>query len=146
MSRIVPVTLNEFLLLIEYAQKYHASKNEPIPQVHESQYNNIKSCLETPFQTFGGKQLYKGFISKAAILFYLINKNHTLINGNKRLACLSLGYFCFKNRYRLLLSWEDFYLVAKEVTNSAPDRKDAIITALEATIKKYTKKGAPENL
>lgn len=140
MSRLLPVTLNEFLWLIEYAQKHHADQNEPIPEVNSSQYDKIKSCLNTPFQTFGGRQLYKGFISKAAILFYLINKNHALSNGNKRMACLTLGFFCFKSKYTILIPWQDFYFLAKEVTNSDPEQMDAVIGALETTFKKYTKK------
>jgi len=67
MSRAKQITLTEFLLLIEHAQKYHATQNEPIPQVSPNQYDRIKSCLETPFQTFGGTLLYKGFYTKAAI-------------------------------------------------------------------------------
>lgn len=140
MSRIIPVRLNEFLYLVEYAQKHHADQNEPIPEIADSQHGKIRSCLETPFQTFGGRYLYPGFYPKAAILFYLLNKNHCLINGNKRLACLTLGYFCYTNKYGLDLSWKVFYDVAKEVTNSDPDDMEFVVKALQDTFRKFVKK------
>jgi len=140
MSKIIGITLEEFHILMDYAQKHHAYQNEPIPEVHESQYGKIRSCLETPFQTFDKQLLYKGFYQKAAILFYVVCKNHALINGNKRMACLLLGYFCSINNYKLALRWENFYNVAKAVTNSAPDDKDIILAALVHTLKKFTHK------
>jgi Prophage maintenance system killer protein len=140
MSRIKSVTLLEFQFLIEYAQQYHASVNEPIPEIQVSQYNCINSCLNTPFQTFGNRYLYSGFYPKAAILFYLINKNHCLINGNKRMACLTLGLFCFINKYKLRFAPMDFYELAKSVTNSEPQLKDAVMNDLLVVFKKYITK------
>src|SRR6478672_7663067 len=109
MSRIKPITLDEFLWLVEYAQVHHSTLNEPIPQIFPNQYDEIKSCLNAPFMTFGGRQLYKGFALKAAFLFYLLNKNHPLANGNKRMACLCLGYFCAANGHELNIKWQSFY-------------------------------------
>ncbi len=135
MSKVIPVTITEFLYLVEYAQEHHAAQNEPIPQVHPAQHGAIKSCLESPFQTWDGKLLYKGFHTKAAILFYLICKNHTLINGNKRLACLTLAYFCHINNHPLGLPQNQFYELAKAVTNSSPDLKDFVVTTITKTLK-----------
>ena len=140
MNRIRPVTLDEFKLLIEYAQTHHSNLNEPIPQISESKYEKVNSCLETPFQTFGGKYLYPGFYPKAAILFYLLNKNHALTNGNKRMACITLGFFCFKNKYDLQFSWESFYEISKEVTNSDPAKMEVMVLALQDTFKKFIPK------
>lgn len=60
--------------------------NEPIPGFGTRFPNILESCLATPFQTFNRKKLYKGLIEKAAILFYLMIKNHPFENGNKRIA------------------------------------------------------------
>jgi len=38
-----------------------------------------------PFQKFSGKDLYPGLLSKAAMLFYLLIKDHPFQNGNKEL-------------------------------------------------------------
>jgi len=130
MSRVVPVTLTEFLLLVEYAQKHHAEQNEPIPQVHPSQHEKIKACLDAPFQTWDGRLLYQGFYTKAAVLFYLLCKNHPLTNGNKRMACITLGYFCKINNHPLQLEPTNFYNIAKIVTNSDPQFMEVVLDIL----------------
>jgi prophage maintenance system killer protein len=60
--------------------------NEPIPPFSTRFPGKLESCLEQPFQTFDNKSLYYFFIQKAAILFYLVVKNHPFNNGNKRMA------------------------------------------------------------
>jgi prophage maintenance system killer protein len=93
MSRIAKITSEEFKTLVAYAQKSHFSKNEPIPELIGDNLEKVESCLTSPFQTFQGLDLYRGFVAKAAVLFYLLIKNHPLRNGNKRMAILTLAYF-----------------------------------------------------
>lgn len=45
----------------------------------------LESALESPFQTFGGEDLYPALIQKAARLGYLLISNHPFIDGNKRI-------------------------------------------------------------
>jgi death-on-curing protein len=125
---------------MEYAQERHSYLNEPIPELHESRYEKVKSCLETPFQTFDGRYLYKGFYSKAAILFYLLCKNHSLVNGNKRMACITFAFFCFLNNYKMHLEPENFYNLAKTVTNSDPDNQEYVLKAIKTAFKATTEK------
>ena len=125
MSRLKPLSVPTFRLLLEYAQMQHSNKREPIPKL-STNTERLESCLNTPFQKYAGKHLYKGLLTKAAILFYLLNKNHPLVNGNKRMACLSLDYFCFINGYLLLIPEDQFYEVAKAVVVSENDRKDEV--------------------
>lgn len=54
--------------------------DEPIPDFSTRYPNILESCLATPFQSFSGKSLYSGLISKASILFYLMIKNHPFQN------------------------------------------------------------------
>ena len=60
-------------------------------------YNLLESALETPFQSFAGEELYPTIQAKAARLGYGLIKNHTMIDGNKRigahamLVCLALN-------------------------------------------------------
>lgn len=61
------------------------SFNEPIPEFSTRFPNILESCLATPFQSFSGTSPYRDTISKAAILFYLMIKNHPFQNGNKRI-------------------------------------------------------------
>ena len=48
-------------------------------------YNLLESALETPFQSFGGDELYPTIQEKAARLGYGLIKNHCMIDGNKRI-------------------------------------------------------------
>ena len=45
----------------------------------------LKSALETPFQTYGGIDLYPSLFQKAARLGYSLISNHPFIDGNKRI-------------------------------------------------------------
>ena len=67
MHRITVKEVEEIAFLI--AQKKF-SFNEPIPDFATRFANALESCLETPFQTFDGKELYPTFTAKLAILFY----------------------------------------------------------------------------
>ncbi len=72
--------------------------DEKIPDFSSRLPGKLESCLAVPFQSFEGKKFYKGLLEKAAVLFYLMIKNHPFENGNKRIAMTTLLYFLFKNR------------------------------------------------
>ncbi|MGB8194570.1 MAG: type II toxin-antitoxin system death-on-curing family toxin [Chitinophagaceae bacterium] len=133
-NRLSPVTIADFLILIEYAKTSHISRHEPIPELKKTDIGNLESCLNTPFQKFQGAYLYKGFIDKACMLFYLLIKNHPLANGNKRMACLCLAYFGFINNYILTIPEIEFYHLAKEIAES--NNMERIMKKIKNTLKK----------
>ena len=45
----------------------------------------LESALETPFQSYGGEELYPSIQAKAARLCYGLVKNHAMVDGNKRI-------------------------------------------------------------
>ena len=45
----------------------------------------LDSALESPFQSFGGEELYPTLQAKAARLGYGLIKNHCMLDGNKRI-------------------------------------------------------------
>ena len=47
--------------------------------------NLLDSALKSPFQTFGGKELYPDIFDKAAQLCYSLIENHPFADGNKRI-------------------------------------------------------------
>ena len=53
----------------------------------------LKEVIGTIYQSFDGKDLYPTIEEKAANFLYLITKNHTFIDGNKRLAATLFIYF-----------------------------------------------------
>lgn len=54
---------------------------------------SFKSSTSTIYQTFGGEELYPSIEEKAAILLYLVTKNHSFSDGNKRIAAFL--FLCF---------------------------------------------------
>ena len=53
----------------------------------------LKEIIDTIYQTFSGNDLYPTTEEKAANFLYLIIKNHTFIDGNKRIAATLFIYF-----------------------------------------------------
>ena len=53
----------------------------------------LKEIIGSIYQTFDGKDLYPTIEEKAANFLYLITKNHTFIDGNKRIAATLFIYF-----------------------------------------------------
>ena len=48
--------------------------------------DSFKSSIGQIYQTFGGEELYPSVEEKAAMLLYLVTKNHSFSDGNKRIA------------------------------------------------------------
>lgn len=110
---------------------------EPIPPFSTRFPNKLESCLETPFQTFGRKELYKSLIDKAAVLFYLLIKNHPFQNCNKRIAVTALLVFLHKNKKWLIVDNQELHNFAIWVAESPATVKDQVVNAIEVFIKKY---------
>lgn len=58
---------------------------------------SFQSSISTIYQTFDGKDLYPSIEEKAANLLYLITKNHSFSDGNKRIAAFIFLYLLEKN-------------------------------------------------
>ena len=58
---------------------------------------SFKSSIGTIYQTFGGKDLYPSVEEKAAMLLYLVIKNHSFSDGNKRIAAFLFLWFMERN-------------------------------------------------
>ena len=104
--------------------------NEPIPDFSTRFPNKLESCLASPFQSFGGRLLYPTLISRAAILFYLMIKNHPFQNGNKRIAMTALLVFLYKNKKWIKADSQELYNFALWITTSPADLKDETIKAI----------------
>lgn len=111
--------------------------NEPIPNFSSRFPNILESCLVTPFQTFGGKSLYKGLLEKASVLFYLMVKNHPFKNGNKRIAMTTMLYFLYENKKWLRVDNQELYNFAKWVAESNPKLKTETVAAITKFINTY---------
>ena len=132
-----PLTVGEVEHIAFRLAQEHLSFNEPIPDFTTRFPNILESCLLTPFQKFGGKYLYPTLVSKAAMLFYLMIKNHPFQNGNKRIAITTLLLFLKQNRKWLNADSEEFYNFTKWIAASPADTKEQMVSAIEQFIKKY---------
>ena len=55
--------------------------------------DSFKSSIGQLYQTFGGEELYPSVEEKAAMLLYLVTKNHSFSDGNKRIAATLFLWF-----------------------------------------------------
>ena len=55
--------------------------------------DSFKSSIGQIYQTFGGGELYPSVEEKAAMLLYLVTKNHSFSDGNKRIAATLFLWF-----------------------------------------------------
>jgi death-on-curing family protein len=111
--------------------------NEPIPDFQTRFPNILESSLRVPFQTFDGKNLYKGLIDKAAILFYLMIKNHPFRNGNKRIAMITLFVFLFTNGKWLKVDNRELYSFAVWVAESNAMFQEGVVTSVRKFLMTY---------
>ncbi len=60
--------------------------------------DSFKSSIGQIYQTFGGEELYPSVEEKAAMLLYLVVKNHSFSDGNKRIAAMLFLWFLNNNK------------------------------------------------
>lgn len=113
------------------------SFNEPIPDFSTRFPNILESCLAAPFQTFGGRSPYHDLISKTAVLFYLMVKNHPFQNGNKRIAMTTLLFLLYKNKKWLSVDTQELYNFTMWIAQSPARAKEETIRATEKFLKAH---------
>ena len=95
--------------------------------------DSLQSSLAAVMQTFGGKDLYPSLEGKAAHLLYFLVKNHSFVDGNKRIAAALFLWFMEKNG---LLYGEDgakrvadnaLVAITLMIAESDPAEKDAVV-------------------
>ena len=94
---------------------------------------SFRSSIGQIYQTFDGVELYPSVEEKAAMLLYLVTKNHSFSDGNKRIAATLFLWFLNNNRilYREDGSKRiaDGTLVALTlmIAESRPEEKDVMV-------------------
>ncbi len=135
-----PLTLGEVEYLAHRLAKELMSWDEPIPDFQTRFPNVLESCLAVPFQSFAKKQPYPTLIDKAAILFYLLIKNHPFQNGNKRIAVTTLLVFLHNNGHWLEISNQELYNFARLLAASPAKLKDSFVGAIRQFLRVYMKR------
>ena len=118
------LSLEEILYMAHSLAKERLGFDEPIPDFTTRYPNILESCLAVPFQTFDKSELYPTLCNKAAILFYLMIKNHPFQNGNKRVAVTALLFFLAKNKKWIKVDVMSLYQFAVYIAKSDPKQKE----------------------
>lgn len=92
----------------------------------------LQSIIGTIYQSFDGKDLYSTIEEKAANLLYLITKNHTFIDGNKRIAATLFIYFLefyniLYNASEQVIDNNTLVAITLLIAQSNPKEKDILI-------------------
>ena len=88
--------------------------------------NLLDSAVNAPFQTFGGEYLYKTLEAKAARLGYSLIKNHSFVDGNKRIGMLSMMVFLELNGAGLTCSDQDIIETGLKLATGEMDDKQLL--------------------
>lgn len=88
----VVISENEYLNIIDKMKSEFASDVFANPKD-----SSFASSINQIYQTYDGKDCYPTLEEKAAMLLYLITKNHSFSDGNKRIAASCFLYFLDKN-------------------------------------------------
>ena len=81
----------------------------------------LESAVESPFQSYDGKELYPSIQAKAARLCYGLVKNHAMVDGNKRIGAHTMLVFLAINGYELSYTQKE---LSDLILNVAADIKD----------------------
>ena len=92
----------------------------------------LKSIIGTIYQSFDGKDLYPTTEEKAANFLYLITKNHTFIDGNKRIAATLFIYFLefynlLYNENEQVIDNNTLVAITLLIAQSNPKEKEVLI-------------------
>lgn len=94
-------------------------------------YNLRDSALETPFQSFGGDELYPTIQAKAARLGYGLIKNHCMIDGNKRIGTHAMLVFLALNGIELKYMQKELYETILDVAAGEIEYEDLLQWVLD---------------
>ena len=94
-------------------------------------YNLLDSALEAPFQSFAGEELYPTIQAKAARLGYGLIKNHTMLDGNKRIGAHAMLVFLALNGIEMKYTQKELYETILSVAAGSMEYEDLLQWVLD---------------
>ena len=88
--------------------------------------NLLESAIETPFQSFGGIELYPSIQEKAVRLGYGLIKNHCMVDGNKRIGAHGMLVLLAINGVELSYTQKELYEVILDVAAGKQEYEDLL--------------------
>ncbi|MBE0424821.1 MAG: virulence RhuM family protein [Lutibacter sp.] len=98
--------------------------------------DSFKGSLENIYQTFDGIELYQTLEDKAAHLLYFVVKNHSFIDGNKRIGAFLFVWFLernnllYKSNGNKLIADSTLVALTLMIAQSNPNDKDMMIKVI----------------
>ena len=97
--------------------------------------DSFRGSIGNIYQSFGGQKLYPSLEEKAAHLLYFVTKNHSFLDGNKRIAAALFLYFLDKNGVlfvdgKKLIENHTLVALTIMIAESKPIEKDMMITVI----------------
>lgn len=94
--------------------------------------DSFKGSIGNIYQSFDGKDLYPSLQEKAANLLYFVVKNHSFLDGNKRIAATMFLYFLDRNQAlfvkgRKVVDDSTLVAITIMIAESKPEEKDAMV-------------------
>jgi len=84
----------------------------------------LESALARPQTAFGDTEFYPDIFTKAAVLMDGLTRNHSFIDGNKRISVSTAALFLQVNGYRLTATNHELEELAVHVTTMKPSIDD----------------------
>lgn len=94
-------------------------------------FNLLESAVETPFQSFGGEELYPTIQAKGARLGYGLIKNHCMLDGNKRIGTHAMLVFFALNGIELSYTQNELYEMILAIAGGRLEYEDMLEWVLE---------------
>lgn len=123
----VKITSDEFLTVVNQMKGQFASDVFAQPK-DDSFFSSVAQI----YQTFDNQELYPTLEEKAAMLLYLIVKNHSFVDGNKRIAASCFLYFMDRNNMLYnptgasIIDSATLFALTLIIAESKPAEKDTI--------------------
>jgi death-on-curing protein len=133
-----PLGIDEAVLALGVMPGILGVSNEPIT-IMDKDVDVIASCLEMPFLSYEGQELYPSISAKAAVLFYQLTKGHKILNGNKRTAVILTLQFLAVNDKWLDMEQDEMYNLSKQIAKSSSKDSRAIIKDIKTLFAKKIK-------
>lgn len=124
------LTLEDIRDICYVYAKAHLSHDEPIPSFETRYQEKLEAVLASPRLQISGSFAHASLFRQAAVLFYEMIKQHPFLNGNKRIACVSLMAFLSLNERWLKTSWRELYDIAVTVATSRTDNREGMLQLL----------------
>lgn len=126
--KAIRIKTQDFLTIVDKMKGEFASDVFAVPKD-----KSFESSVNQLYQTFDGQELYPTLEEKAAMLLYMIVKNHSFVDGNKRIAASCFLYFLNRNKMLYnktnepVIDSATLFSLTLLIAESNPKDKDVVI-------------------